>query len=455
MKGGVDLPKGKLGYISDNVNLNYNVETKKYDNVVTMIDASTGENFASLKDAVQKKVKKLLVTIEATHDGKTENFTTYNAQNMENSAYTWTSPFNKPVLKHHNTHGDAIGSVDKAVFGDSSTHPGAKTIFLTLSISDPDSVEKFLDGRYRTVSIGGQAKDLTCSVCGANILQDGFCGHWRGDKYSIKRDGDSKGEIVTCYWEIGDMEYEEVSVVNRPADKKQTGPVSIEAVTEGEDGGQSNSAEGDDTAVSDSVKIGKDADTSEIDDFTTTEDGKDAEPNVEDKKHDESHDSKEKDKAQSDSVDYKALYDEAIKAKESLETDIEAIQLEQADSKKELEALKDTNKELEEKLSFRTDQNIKLGVEFKKIMVDAIETLKDKNGITTDEKEYATMKLVDLKQEYQNIKNLSDGADKNPEEMKVTSPGIVDNENTKGVITDGESVPKKKESVSDIVSNII
>lgn len=437
MEGGTKLPKGMIGYITDEVTLDFNEETQAYNNVASIEDISSGEKFNSLADAKTSNPKKIRVTIEATHDGKTENFTIYVPDNMENSSYTWTSPFPKPVLKNHNTHGDPLGRVSKATFGDSITHPGAKTIFLTLDISDKEAIERFLDGRYSTVSIGGMAKEMSCNICGTDLLKDSFCGHWRGDKYSIKRSEDSPAEILTCYWKIGDMEYEEVSVVNRPADKKQTGPVSIEPVTEEEEKTSQD-------------KSSDSKDTSDIDGLTDSQkENPVASTGVEDAKD------TEEDKVQDTTVKDNVLeLEKALKDNQALKSDIETLKLSKSSLSDELQTLKDEKAELEEQISFRTDQNITLGVEFKKVLTDAIKSLMDTHGIVPDEAhDFASMSLVDLKSAYTKTKELADKSTMATEESKVTSPGIVDNENTQGVNI--EDTKKKKTSISDIISNIV
>ena len=82
-------------------------------------------------------------------------------------------------------------------------------IKLTLHITDPDAAQKVLDGRYSTVSIGAETNSATCSICGQDIVQSGFCGHWRGNTYD--------GEV--CRWILGDLWFQEVSFVNVPADQ--------------------------------------------------------------------------------------------------------------------------------------------------------------------------------------------------------------------------------------------
>lgn len=151
-------------------------------------------------------------TIEATHSGKNHNYCIYYEESMEKDAESFINPFEKPMLKNHNSYsGEPIGRIKAAWFGPSQLTDERSAIHVKSRITDKDSIHKFLDGRYTTVSIGGSMGTVTCSVCGKTILKDGkltFCGHWKGETY--------KDQI--CYWGVKDIEYNELSVVNVPAD---------------------------------------------------------------------------------------------------------------------------------------------------------------------------------------------------------------------------------------------
>jgi hypothetical protein len=102
----------------------------------------------------------------------------------------------------------------------SELNPDKYTIKLTLEITDKDSIRRHLDGTALTYSIGGQAKEVFCSICGIDILaSDHWCGHWKGYKYEkLGADGKTKTK-ETCIWKIGMTDYLEVSEVNIPADE--------------------------------------------------------------------------------------------------------------------------------------------------------------------------------------------------------------------------------------------
>ena len=167
--------------------------------------------------------KSLLVTVDATHAGyKNKNFFYYDSAAMQAAVEsdTWTKPFAKPLLKNHDIEGEPLGRVEAARF--ITTGPTKGFTQLDVKVTDPDAIQKILDGRYLTVSThGAPSKTLrdysfvTCSICGSDLLAvDDFCGHSRGMSY----ENEDTGNTNVCYWTVGAMEYKEVSVVNTPAD---------------------------------------------------------------------------------------------------------------------------------------------------------------------------------------------------------------------------------------------
>lgn len=176
---------------------------------ITHVDTVDGNMTESKKDKPAEGLpKSIMVTVEAIHAGMTKNRTFYPADKLESSVHTWTSPYNKPVIKNHNTWEEPNGRVMDAYFKDSVLVPEGKTIELKLKITDPDTIEKVLDGRYQTLSIGGSTSEARCSICAKNVVESGWCGHSRGKKYEGKE----------AYWIIGEMEFVEISWVNVPAD---------------------------------------------------------------------------------------------------------------------------------------------------------------------------------------------------------------------------------------------
>lgn len=165
--------------------------------------------------------RKLIVQMEGIHVGKTANSTFYTEQGLKNGLSTWTHPYNKPVLTHHEQHsGEPIGRILKAEFSE-STKSGRKGLVFTVEITDPTAQEKVLDGRYQTVSIGASTNKVTCNICGTDRTQE-WCEHWKGSSY----DGQE------CHFVVGDTFGEEVSYVNIPADS-DAGNISVQSVEAG------------------------------------------------------------------------------------------------------------------------------------------------------------------------------------------------------------------------------
>lgn len=159
--------------------------------------------------ASKKLPDKIVTVVEAIHSGLTRNYTFYPADKLEKSVESWTKPYNKPVIKNHNVYTEPVGRVKSATFKQSQISPDKHTIELELEITDPDTIQKVLDGRYQTLSIGGSTSSAICSICGTDLVRKGYCGHMKGRTYEGKQ----------AYWIIGEMEFDEISWVNVPADR--------------------------------------------------------------------------------------------------------------------------------------------------------------------------------------------------------------------------------------------
>ena len=152
--------------------------------------------------------------IEAIHAGKTKNNSFFQPMKLKgdpelkSGVFSWTHPYSKPMLTHHNQiDGEPIGRVIEAEYTQ-NTLAGREGILVKAKISDPEAIEKVLDGRYSTVSIGGETDSAKCSVCGQELTED-WCGHEKGEFY----------EGQECYWIMGDIWFKELSFVNVPADQ--------------------------------------------------------------------------------------------------------------------------------------------------------------------------------------------------------------------------------------------
>jgi hypothetical protein len=212
--------------------------------------------------------KGLVTRIAATHSGLiTRNNGFYMPDKMRAAVSSWTDIYPKPVQVHHDDHDDAVGRVmsaryvettavvaDKfknhvlrdsqkrqvgyadAAFWDKLNSPkisfheklqllklvdsvlqdkhyrGTGYIELTCDIVDAEAIKKVQNGIFLTVSVGAMSDKAVCSVCNTNWIEEEHCGHRPGKMYDGKM----------CYVIAGNLEYDEVSFVNTPADRHAT-----------------------------------------------------------------------------------------------------------------------------------------------------------------------------------------------------------------------------------------
>lgn len=173
-------------------------------NFIEESDSATAEKKRTLFDnSVTKK-------IAAIHETTTSNFTTYTAEELRKAAETWTKPYDKPVLTHHQSKsGEPIGRVKEAKYFNNMPQANRPGHQLVVEITDPEAIKKIEDGRYKTVSVGGQAEHAICSICGADWVEEGWCSHMPGSLYE-----DELAHLV-----LKELDFKEVSFVNVPADE--------------------------------------------------------------------------------------------------------------------------------------------------------------------------------------------------------------------------------------------
>jgi hypothetical protein len=217
--------------------------------------------------AGQQNAKGLAVSIAATHSGIiTRNNGFYMPDKMKAGAQTFTDDFGKPILLHHNDKEDSVGRVYSAEYIDTSgsiidkynglvvrnsmgneigtikeelikdfvsdrmpfgqqidvvcsllkdsvledaTYAGLGHIQLVANITDKTAIEKLLDGRYLTGSVGATTNKAVCSVCKSDWTKGGPCDHKPGGIYDSSK----------CFIIAGKLIYDEYSFVNVPADR--------------------------------------------------------------------------------------------------------------------------------------------------------------------------------------------------------------------------------------------
>jgi len=179
-------------------------------------------NATFIPDNKNEDSQNLKTWIVATHSDLEINNRIYPGYVMKREVKTWTSPYRKPVLAHHDDNADAIGRVLEAYYFDSADKMSAERlinkeidvpagasgfILLRANISDPRAIDKILDDRYMTVSIGFASHRAVCSICGNNWAEKP-CKHIPGRKYD-----DEKALLI-----MESMDFKEISFVNNPAD---------------------------------------------------------------------------------------------------------------------------------------------------------------------------------------------------------------------------------------------
>jgi hypothetical protein len=194
------------------------------------------------------KSSSLMIRVAATHAGLiTRNNGFYLPDKMAEGVKTMTSPYPKPILRHHDNHDDAIGRIVSAEYINTSgallkkdskfeefINPKASFISkvnlidalfedgyledssfqglgyasVIAKITDPTAIQKIIDNRYMTVSIGASTDKAVCSICKQDWVEEGPCEHRPGKMY------DDKPAFIIA----GKLTYEELSFVNSPAD---------------------------------------------------------------------------------------------------------------------------------------------------------------------------------------------------------------------------------------------
>ena len=176
---------------------------KENDSTLNLQEKASNKNHDMLDSSI-------MVDVEAIHSILTKNFTLYSPEALKESVTRWTQPYERPVIMHHNDEdGTIIGRVKSARFTNKTPETGKPGLILSLNVSEKEGIEGVKSGRLLTVSIGANASDVRCSVCGRNIAE-GDCNHQRGEIYDGK----------LCYWRVEKLgDPKEISYVIVPSDK--------------------------------------------------------------------------------------------------------------------------------------------------------------------------------------------------------------------------------------------
>ena len=157
----------------------------------------------------------LMVEIEGIHayPHATRNFTRYMPKCLKNSISLWTTPYRRPLIKHHNEeNGEIIGRICAAEYKTSKTLSGTPALVFTVNIPGEEAKKDVKNGILSTASIGAMAYDVRCSICGTHLEDGDECEHERGREYTVN------GKKEVCYWDVYSMEPKELSYVIVPSD---------------------------------------------------------------------------------------------------------------------------------------------------------------------------------------------------------------------------------------------
>jgi hypothetical protein len=190
------------------------IDPRKLDESVTVKPQIVKESAVAFKEAkTEEGMRYLLPRIEAIHAGSTRNSTRYPAEKLrgneelKSGVYSWMHPYPKPVIFNHDIETEATGRIQAAAFAE-YTAAGRPGIIVVPKITQEKAIDDILGGRLLTVSIGATTDAAICSVCGTDIINEGFCGHYKGETY----------EGVKAEWIVGNVWFDELSWVNVPAD---------------------------------------------------------------------------------------------------------------------------------------------------------------------------------------------------------------------------------------------
>lgn len=411
------------------------------------------------------KVLALDVEMEATHSGRNHNYCIYYEDSMEKDAESFVNPFTKPVLKNHNSYsGEPMGRILQSYYGPSALTDERSAIHLKARITDAEAIPKFLDGRYKTVSIGGTMGSVTCNICGKHILKDGkfkFCGHWKGETY--------KDQV--CYWGARDIEYHEVSTVNNPADDYAQ-IMKVTVVTDSDKNNEEKKNHDNKEEAKMQGKTTEDA-KSQICDIidqilAKTSDNNDPAPaaSEDSTQAKAAEDNTQEPAKQEDSVDAKDDVEKMKKELEDAKAANEELQKELNETKDSLEkAQKDLTEAQDESKSYQ-EKCMTLAAANKELVVDSV-ILKEigagkiEEGATDSRKEeLLAMSMKDLNQ-LAATKTTEDSKEepKQREQANVKNPTLANNEDSNGSAdtnkaTDNEKAQTLEDFTNDIVGKL-
>lgn len=191
----------------------------------------------------------LKVDFYLSHAGRRINNRIYSTKGQREGISSLTSPYPKPLIRHHDESADPFGRFIGGTYEDISAGagsffsktndvvdlhnslegsdfektsallhksgllmnprwPGLGRMHVSARVTDQDAIEKFLDGRYLTFSGGFETDHMVCSHCLNDWRQGDICDHRPGTIV------DGKPVVMLC----GTYSVREASVEHEPAD---------------------------------------------------------------------------------------------------------------------------------------------------------------------------------------------------------------------------------------------
>lgn len=99
----------------------------------------TNDSFATIEP------DSLMVDVEGIHayPYATRNFTRYMPKCLKNSIPSWTKPYRKPVIKHHNEeNGETIGRIINVKYKESNTLSNTPALVFTINIPNEQAKKR-------------------------------------------------------------------------------------------------------------------------------------------------------------------------------------------------------------------------------------------------------------------------------------------------------------------------
>jgi len=121
-------------------------------------------------------------------DTITRNKTFYKEETLRGNSrkttgmYSMLRPYPIPFLKSHDTYSSEVyGRVINAFMQDGALD-GKKAVTAILAVPDRTAIEGILNGTWLTVSMGSRTEEVSCSICGQDLIA-GSCEHFEnGDE---------------------------------------------------------------------------------------------------------------------------------------------------------------------------------------------------------------------------------------------------------------------------------